>query len=175
MFFSLTDCFISQLMQKCCTELYVPRRKFIVTMASGDFPSAFSIRRNGPANTAEHVLYIQNEQHSPISTIHDVPLFVNPDEFVLRMIVTVPRWTNAKMKVSLLHEWWHCTIESCQPNERHQPGFNHRTFEPNSPRNAQRKTALCSKLLSPSWSYLELWYPSAGNARVHATNVGLRR
>lgn len=62
-------------------------------------PSAYSIRRSGPANSVEHMVYVQDAGNTPISAVHDVPLYVNRDASVVRMVVTVPRWTNAKMMV----------------------------------------------------------------------------
>jgi len=37
-----------------------------------------------------------------VSPFHDVPLFANAEKSIFNMIVEIPRWTNAKMEVSLL-------------------------------------------------------------------------
>ena len=37
-----------------------------------------------------------------MSPFHDVPLFANSDKNIFNMIVEIPRWTNAKMEVSLV-------------------------------------------------------------------------
>ncbi len=80
-------------------NLYLPEQHYSRGMESGCSSRSYSIRRNGPANTPEHAVYMQDENDSPISAIHDVALFARRDRSVLRMVVTAPRWTNARMKV----------------------------------------------------------------------------
>lgn len=61
-------------------------------------PSAYSVRKNGAANTLEHRIYIERDG-VPLSPFHDIPLYANEQQTVLNMIVEIPRWTNAKMEV----------------------------------------------------------------------------
>lgn len=68
-----------------------------IEMASS---SSYSVRKNGPANTLEHRVYIEKDGY-PISPFHDIPLYANEQQTVLNMIVEIPRWTNAKLEVSL--------------------------------------------------------------------------
>lgn len=36
-----------------------------------------------------------------ISPLHDIPLFADPEKKIYNMVVEIPRWTNAKMEVSV--------------------------------------------------------------------------
>jgi len=38
-----------------------------------------------------------------ISPFHDIPLYSDKDNSVFNMVVEIPRWTNAKMEVHLMH------------------------------------------------------------------------
>lgn len=42
---------------------------------------------------------IENDAGTPISPLHDIPLFANAAKQIYNMVVEVPRWTNAKMEV----------------------------------------------------------------------------
>ena len=64
--------------------------------------SKYSVRRIGAPNTLEHRIYIEKDG-IPISAFHDVPLYANEQQTILNMIVEIPRWTNAKMEVSLFN------------------------------------------------------------------------
>jgi inorganic pyrophosphatase len=61
-------------------------------------PSGYTVRKNAPANTLEHRIYIEKDG-VPVSPFHDIPLYANEQQTVLNMIVEIPRWTNAKMEV----------------------------------------------------------------------------
>lgn len=41
----------------------------------------------------------ENDAGTPISPLHDIPLFANVNKQIYNMVVEVPRWTNAKMEV----------------------------------------------------------------------------
>ena len=41
-----------------------------------------------------------------VSPFHDISLYVNGDKTVCNMIVEVPRWTNAKMEVWKLFQYF---------------------------------------------------------------------
>jgi hypothetical protein len=58
----------------------------------------YTTRRIGAPNTLEHRIFIE-QNGKPISPFHDIPLYANPEQTILNMIVEVPRWTNAKMEV----------------------------------------------------------------------------
>lgn len=64
-------------------------------------PSAYTIRKIGAANTLEHRIFVERDG-VPLSPFHYIPLYANQEHTVLNMIVEVPRWTNAKMEVSVL-------------------------------------------------------------------------
>lgn len=64
-------------------------------------PGGYTVRKNAPANTAEHRIYIEKDG-VPVSPFHDIPLYANEQQTVLNMIVEIPRWTNAKLEVRLL-------------------------------------------------------------------------
>ena len=68
---------------------------------------AYSVRKNGAANTLEHRVYIEKDG-VPVSAFHDVPLYANEQQTILNMIVEIPRWTNAKMEVSFYRPSWPC-------------------------------------------------------------------
>ncbi|KAI1094148.1 inorganic pyrophosphatase [Rostrohypoxylon terebratum] len=61
--------------------------------------SQFGVRKVAAPNTLEHRVYIEKDG-VPISAFHDVPLYANPEQTVLNMIVEIPRWTNAKLEIS---------------------------------------------------------------------------
>ena len=63
-------------------------------------PGGYSVRKIGAANTLEHRVYIEKDGY-PVSPFHDIPLYANEQQTVLNMIVEIPRWTNAKLEVSL--------------------------------------------------------------------------
>lgn len=60
--------------------------------------SGFSARRIGTPNTLDYRVYIE-QNGTPISPFHDVPLYANEQQTILNMIVEIPRWTNAKLEV----------------------------------------------------------------------------
>ena len=62
--------------------------------------SEYSVRKIGAPNTLEHRVYIEKDG-VPVSPFHDVPLYANAEQTILNMIVEIPRWTNAKLEVSI--------------------------------------------------------------------------
>lgn len=44
----------------------------------------------------------EDESGTPISPLHDIPLYANAEQTVFNMVVEIPRWTNAKMEVSIV-------------------------------------------------------------------------
>jgi nucleosome-remodeling factor 38 kDa subunit len=43
---------------------------------------------------------LENDAGTPVSPLHDIPLFANANKQIYNMVVEVPRWTNAKMEVN---------------------------------------------------------------------------
>lgn len=60
----------------------------------------FGVRKIGAPNTFEHRVYVEMNGQ-PVSAFHDVPLYADEQQTILNMIVEIPRWTNAKLEVSL--------------------------------------------------------------------------
>ena len=69
-----------------------------VAMSSYHSSGGYATRKNAPANTLEHRIYIEKDG-VPVSPFHDIPLYANEQQTVLNMVVEIPRWTNAKMEV----------------------------------------------------------------------------
>lgn len=46
-------------------------------------------------------LSLENENDTPISPMHDIPLHADESKKVFHMVVEIPRWTNAKMEICL--------------------------------------------------------------------------
>lgn len=61
---------------------------------------AYSVRKIAAPHTLEHRVYIEKDGQ-PVSPFHDIPLYANAEKTVLNMIVEIPRWTNAKLEVSI--------------------------------------------------------------------------
>ncbi|KAJ7146776.1 inorganic diphosphatase [Mycena epipterygia] len=61
--------------------------------------SQYTPRLVGAANTPEHRVYIE-QNGSVVSPFHDIPLFADQSNGIFNMIVEIPRWTNAKMRIS---------------------------------------------------------------------------
>jgi inorganic pyrophosphatase len=59
---------------------------------------SYTVRKIGQANTLEHRVYIEKDG-VPVSPFHDIPLYANPEQTILNMVVEIPRWTNAKQEV----------------------------------------------------------------------------
>ncbi|CAO1430253.1 unnamed protein product [Diamesa serratosioi] len=55
----------------------------------------------GTPNSKDYRVFFKNAAGTPISPLHDIPLFANASKQVYNMVVEVPRWTNAKMEISL--------------------------------------------------------------------------
>ncbi|KAH8346331.1 hypothetical protein KR084_005454 [Drosophila pseudotakahashii] len=55
----------------------------------------------GAKNSTSYSLYFKNKCGNVISPMHDIPLYANEEKTVYNMVVEVPRWTNAKMEISL--------------------------------------------------------------------------
>lgn len=63
--------------------------------------SKYQIVETGAANSKDYRVYFKNAAGTPVSPLHDIPLFANQAKQIYNMVVEVPRWTNAKMEISL--------------------------------------------------------------------------
>lgn len=45
------------------------------------------------------ILLTENAAGTPISPMHDIPLYADESKQLFNMVVEIPRWTNAKMEV----------------------------------------------------------------------------
>lgn len=70
-------------------------------MCPPDAPPPFTSFEKGTPNSTSYSIYFRNANGKPISPLHDIPLFANDDKTVYNMVVEVPRWTNAKMEITL--------------------------------------------------------------------------
>lgn len=62
---------------------------------------SYSVVERGTPNSTDYRVYFKNENGTPISPMHDIPLHANKEHNVFNMVVEIPRWTNAKMEISL--------------------------------------------------------------------------
>ncbi|XP_065156889.1 inorganic pyrophosphatase isoform X3 [Atheta coriaria] len=62
--------------------------------------SQFTTIERGAPNTTDYRVYI-SDGNGPISPLHDIPLYADEEKKTFNMLVEVPRWTNAKMEITL--------------------------------------------------------------------------
>ncbi|EDW32891.1 GL10109 [Drosophila persimilis] len=63
--------------------------------------SKYETAEKGAKNSPSYSLYFKNKCGNVISPMHDIPLYANEEKTIYNMVVEVPRWTNAKMEISL--------------------------------------------------------------------------
>ncbi|XP_022232238.2 inorganic pyrophosphatase [Drosophila obscura] len=63
--------------------------------------SKYETVEKGAKNSPSYSLYFKNKCGNVISPMHDIPLYANEEKTTYNMVVEVPRWTNAKMEISL--------------------------------------------------------------------------
>lgn len=63
--------------------------------------SQFVAVEKGTPNSTNYRLFFKNNAGNIVSPLHDIPLYANDSKNVYNMVVEVPRWTNAKMEISL--------------------------------------------------------------------------
>ncbi|XP_039444595.1 inorganic pyrophosphatase isoform X2 [Culex pipiens pallens] len=61
----------------------------------------YQIVERGAPNSTDYRVFFKTEDGQSVSPLHDIPLYANDAKTVLNMVVEVPRWTNAKMEISL--------------------------------------------------------------------------
>ncbi|CAH2105949.1 unnamed protein product [Euphydryas editha] len=73
-----------------------------VTTTSNKFSSdkMFIAEERGSPYAPDYRVYFKDES-GPISPLHDIPLWADRGKRLAHMVVEVPRWTNAKMEISL--------------------------------------------------------------------------
>lgn len=60
--------------------------------------SSFGHRQIAPKHTLDYRCYLE-QNGTPVSPFHDIPLYANDAQTVLNMVVEIPRWSNAKLEV----------------------------------------------------------------------------
>ncbi|CDH49093.1 inorganic pyrophosphatase [Lichtheimia corymbifera JMRC:FSU:9682] len=63
-----------------------------------DIDCNYKLRTVGPKHTSDYAIYLENNEGTPISFFHDIPL--QPSENVFNMVVEIPRWDNAKLETT---------------------------------------------------------------------------
>ncbi|XP_070503645.1 inorganic pyrophosphatase [Chironomus tepperi] len=64
----------------------------------------FEAVSKGAYNSKDYRVFFKNAAGTPISPLHDIPLYANNSSQIFNMVVEVPRWTNAKMEITLGEE-----------------------------------------------------------------------
>lgn len=62
--------------------------------------SSYTAIHRGALNTTDYRIFFENDGNI-ISPLHDIPLYANDADKTFHMVCEVPRWTNAKMEISL--------------------------------------------------------------------------
>ncbi|TRY71229.1 hypothetical protein TCAL_06541 [Tigriopus californicus] len=64
--------------------------------------TAYVTEQRGSLYGSDYLLYIKKaEDNVPVSPMHDIPLYHDEGQKIFNMVVEVPRWTNAKMEITL--------------------------------------------------------------------------
>ncbi|XP_068631063.1 inorganic pyrophosphatase [Battus philenor] len=71
-----------------------------VAPASGPGFKMFIAEERGSPYSPDYRVYFRDES-GPVSPLHDIPLWADRARRLAHMVVEVPRWTNAKMEISL--------------------------------------------------------------------------
>ncbi|XP_058467361.1 inorganic pyrophosphatase isoform X2 [Malaya genurostris] len=61
----------------------------------------YQVVERGAQNSTDYRLFFKTTDGQAVSPLHDIPLYANDAKTTLNMVVEVPRWTNAKMEISL--------------------------------------------------------------------------
>ncbi|KAK5649625.1 hypothetical protein RI129_000654 [Pyrocoelia pectoralis] len=64
------------------------------------FTMSYNVIERGAPFSTDYRVYI-TDNNVPISPLHDIPLFSDRDKNIFNMVVEVPRWTNAKMEITM--------------------------------------------------------------------------
>ncbi|XP_063619617.1 uncharacterized protein LOC134792278 [Cydia splendana] len=74
--------------------------QFCSAAAPCALPNMFTAEERGSAYAPDYRVFFRDES-GPISPLHDIPLWADKAERLVNMVVEVPRWSNAKMELSL--------------------------------------------------------------------------
>ncbi|XP_058790880.1 inorganic pyrophosphatase isoform X2 [Phymastichus coffea] len=87
---------------RSCQNSYLSRaqQQLPTNIFASNMSSNFTTVERGAPNSPDYRLFFKNES-SPISPMHDIPLFADEANKTFHMVVEIPRWTNAKMEINL--------------------------------------------------------------------------
>ncbi|XP_044757440.1 inorganic pyrophosphatase isoform X2 [Coccinella septempunctata] len=60
----------------------------------------YKVVERGSPYSQDYRVYIY-DNNGPISPLHDIPLVVDANKKIFNMVVEIPRWTNAKMEITM--------------------------------------------------------------------------
>ncbi|EDS36505.1 inorganic pyrophosphatase [Culex quinquefasciatus] len=87
-----------------CQSRFHQQKRLVSTATTGSSfikmtgVKKYQIVERGAPNSTDYRVFFNGQSVSPL---HDIPLYANDAKTVLNMVVEVPRWTNAKMEISL--------------------------------------------------------------------------
>ncbi|XP_045494527.1 inorganic pyrophosphatase isoform X1 [Colias croceus] len=76
------------------------RSNFATVAAQKTNSKMYIAEERGSAYSPDYRVYFKDES-GPISPLHDIPLWADREQRLAHMVVEVPRWSNAKMEISL--------------------------------------------------------------------------
>ncbi|XP_044737289.1 inorganic pyrophosphatase isoform X2 [Chrysoperla carnea] len=86
------------------THLTTKKLQFNINFRQLSFTSVFrkmySVEERGAPNSFDYRVYIKDKD-GPISPMHDIPLLADSANKIYNMVVEIPRWTQAKMEITL--------------------------------------------------------------------------
>merc|ERR1712126_610637 len=62
---------------------------------------SFTAEERGALYSLDFRVFFRDSNGVPVSPLHDIPLYADEKNKIFNMVVEVPRWTNAKMEISL--------------------------------------------------------------------------
>ncbi|KAL9693900.1 hypothetical protein quinque_013185 [Culex quinquefasciatus] len=90
-----------------CQSRFHQQKRLVSTATTGSScikmtgVKKYQIVERGAPNSTDYRVFFKTEDGQSVSPLHDIPLYANDAKTVLNMVVEVPRWTNAKMEISL--------------------------------------------------------------------------
>ncbi|PKU31230.1 inorganic pyrophosphatase [Limosa lapponica baueri] len=63
--------------------------------------AGYSVEERAAPHSLEYRLFFKDATGRYISPFHDIPIYADAGKDVFNMVVEVPRWTNAKMEVTI--------------------------------------------------------------------------
>ncbi|CAH0763720.1 unnamed protein product [Diatraea saccharalis] len=83
----------------CVTKTRCFSSKVVINLNSATSSMYIAEERGSPYAPDYRVFF--KDESGPISPLHDIPLWVDRTQRIVNMVVEVPRWSNAKMEISL--------------------------------------------------------------------------